>query len=81
MSLGINQKFLGLAELFNVPVGSGKKATHPFQHCRVVIQQADCSGRIKQSGSIIDSLPLGAKLDLSLIPGYGCNGRFLSQMH
>jgi len=58
MSLGINQKFLGIAELFNVPVGSGKKATHSFQHCKVVIQQADCSGRIKQSGLRIDSLRL-----------------------
>ena len=58
MSLGINQKFRGIAELFNLPLGGGKKATYPFQHCRVVIQQADYSGRIKQSGFRIDSPPL-----------------------
>lgn len=58
MSFRISQKFLGIAELYNVPVRSGKKAINPFQYCRVVIKQADCRGRVKQSELKIDPLLL-----------------------
>jgi hypothetical protein len=50
MSLGIKQKFFGIAKLFDAPVGGGKQTTYPFQHGGIVVEQTDwSSGGVKQN--------------------------------
>jgi hypothetical protein len=53
MSPGILQKLFGIGKLLHIPTGRGKQTSYPLQNSGIVIQQADGSGGVKQSGSRI----------------------------